>query len=504
MLLHVFISLLGAGAQIAHCLSWGYARQQDYERNSGGVSLEDQSRLSNAYSLALSELRELESEPLCHRNAARLLVNHCQLLEGKDEATVHTDSGRLTRDFVDSYATSLAICDLERGSFRIPSECAAFRETTLASLPIPSTPQLHVPTTQIDKCLEGLAQSDSAWNTWISYRHKALRFCDAARADNKKDEHIRLYQRVSKVLERLTTEVESHMESRLASLNNALERAGSLVDGLDPRVDAIRRGLLQLEDILDQKVLAAAGVSQQAIMRSADEAQNLHELLVAIMFGAHRQQEEMEASHETAISRVTMHANAEAEVIAANLATAASSSVLIHNELVNSQARVEEVARRQKQIEQGMHNLEAHAEHISFRYHEHVDRLSQAQRRADDILDTLDTVASSASKLNMFMPDFGIRGWWPYIYCPAFTIVAGSWGLPASLARNIALIGLGEAFGFVVSITAEYIAADNWKSSTSVMDNSLSTNHSSIHAREWAREHSSDGGSRGNFLSRAF
>ena len=158
----------------------------DYGKNSGSVSLEDQSRLSNAYALALSELRELESEPLCHRNAARLLVNHCQLLEGKDEATVHTDSGRLTRDFVDSYATSLAICDLERGSFRIPSECAAFREAALANLRIPTTPKLHVQTHQIDKCLEGLAQSDSAWTTWISYRHKTLRFCDAARADNQK------------------------------------------------------------------------------------------------------------------------------------------------------------------------------------------------------------------------------------------------------------------------------------------------------------------------------
>lgn len=152
---------------------------------------------SNVYVVALSELQELESEPLCHRIAARLLVNHCQLLDGQDEATVLTDSGRATRDFVDSFAASLAICDLERGSFVIPSSCSKFREAVLAGMPVPSKPQLHVSPSEIDNCLEGLARSDSAWNTWVSYRHKALRFCEAARADTEKGQ---IFPRCSNVL----------------------------------------------------------------------------------------------------------------------------------------------------------------------------------------------------------------------------------------------------------------------------------------------------------------
>ncbi len=136
--------------------------------------------------MALDELQELEAEPFCHRIAARLLVNNCQLLDGKDEATVLTDSGRNVRDFVDSYAASLAICDLERGSLVIPSQCSPFREQALSQLPMQSHPLLHVSPRQIEDCLTGLAGSDSAWNTWISYRHKAVRFCEAARADNEK------------------------------------------------------------------------------------------------------------------------------------------------------------------------------------------------------------------------------------------------------------------------------------------------------------------------------
>lgn len=147
-------------------------------------------RLSNVYATALSELQALELQPLCHRVAARLLVSNCQLLDGKDEATVLTDSGRQLRDFIDSYAASLAICDLERGKFSIPSACTKFQESTLSAMNPNEAPVLHVSSQEIDLCLSALATSDAAWNTWVSYRHKALRFCEAARVDNEKGSYL--------------------------------------------------------------------------------------------------------------------------------------------------------------------------------------------------------------------------------------------------------------------------------------------------------------------------
>jgi hypothetical protein len=155
------------------------------------------SRLPDVYAVALDELKELESQPLCHRVAARLLVNNCQLLDGKDEATILTNSGRQIRDFVDSYAASLAICDLERGSFNIPYQCAKFRETALSQLDVRNEAYMHVTSKEIDSCLSGLGVSDSAWNTWVSYRHKTLRFCEAARADNEKGMCIDLATKVN-------------------------------------------------------------------------------------------------------------------------------------------------------------------------------------------------------------------------------------------------------------------------------------------------------------------
>ncbi|KAI1480991.1 hypothetical protein F4774DRAFT_424573 [Daldinia eschscholtzii] len=120
------------------------------------------SRLPSSYEITLKELRDLESEPLCHRTAARLLVNNCEVLEGKNEASVLTESGRKIRDFVDSYAASLAICDLERGNFQIPRECNNFREQVLSQLPVQNLGHLHVSSMEVDSCLSGLGESDSA------------------------------------------------------------------------------------------------------------------------------------------------------------------------------------------------------------------------------------------------------------------------------------------------------------------------------------------------------
>jgi hypothetical protein len=174
------------GRDVRPAASVGTPRSSDPRLSTPSHLLQTSSSSPSTYEVALIELKQLELEPLCHRTAARLLVNNCQLLEGKDEATVLTDSGRQIRDFVDAYAASLAICDLQRGSFMIPGECAKFRESALNQLVLQSTTQLHVTTSEIDHCLSGLAASDSAWNTWVSYRHKALRFCEAARADNEK------------------------------------------------------------------------------------------------------------------------------------------------------------------------------------------------------------------------------------------------------------------------------------------------------------------------------
>lgn len=113
-------------------------------------------------------------------------MNNCELLNGETDATLMTNTGRAARDFVDFFAASLAICDLERAKFEIPRTCNKFREPVLGKLSALPSRELHVTTLEIEDCIKGLGRSDSAWTTWLSYRHQALGFCEAARVDHDK------------------------------------------------------------------------------------------------------------------------------------------------------------------------------------------------------------------------------------------------------------------------------------------------------------------------------
>ncbi|KYK55083.1 nuclear membrane fusion protein Kar5 [Drechmeria coniospora] len=398
----------------------------------------------DTYVLALRELQELESEPLCHRIAARLLVNNCQLLDGQDEAAVLIDSGRATRDFVDFFAASLAICDLERGSFTIPRACSKFRESSLAGLPVPSTPQLHLSTSEIDGCLEGLAQSDSAWNTWVSYRHKALRFCEAARSDNEKDQNIHLYKRITKILAKLTTQVETDAESRLNTLNKKFRDASANMDRVAPYVDELKDRLLQVEQVISEVVSRRAEEAAAIVQDGLADAQSLQQLLSALRATIVDNDEKTVRSHESALQHVSDQAKNEIGFFMTTLSAALISSASLAQELTDAQSRTTQMAQKQKKIEAGMERLAEMADALTVRHEHHQQYLNQAQQSAEQVLRTLDSVTTTASTFKSSILDaLGFSRWWPFVFCPATTLVVGSYGLPPSAARNIALVGLG-------------------------------------------------------------
>ncbi|KAJ6437811.1 putative DNA helicase INO80 [Purpureocillium lavendulum] len=410
----------------------------------------------NKYEIALSELQELESEPLCHRIAARLLVNNCQLLDGRDEATILTDSGKIARDFVDSFAASLAICDLERGSFRIPSACAQFRESALAQVPAPVRPRLHVSPGEVDNCLEGLAQSDSAWNTWVSYRHKALRFCEAARADNERDQHIHVFERITKILANLTEEVELELELRLQVLDTRLADTTSRIDHMAPHVDDLKDGLLRVKRIVSEVIARRAEDAAATVKDGLEDARNLQQLLAALLATV-LENESFALAQQNALQTASYQANTELSVVLTTLQAAAVSSISLQQELLESKSRADEIIRRQEAIETGMETLAGLADALTVQHDDHQRALNHAQETAEQVLGTLESVSSSAGSLqSSILGVFGMTRWWPYLLCPVTTLIVGSYGLPPSAMRNVVLLGLGEAAGVMISAANHY------------------------------------------------
>ncbi|KAH8200355.1 hypothetical protein TruAng_005508 [Truncatella angustata] len=405
-----------------------------------------------SYEVALNELQQLESEPVCHRTAARLLVNNCQVLDGKDEATVLTDSGRQIRDFVDAYAASLAICDLERGSFTIPPECYKFREPALKHLSIGQTAFLHVSTQEIDRCLSGLGSSDSGWNTWISYRHKALRFCEAARADNEKAEHIRIFQRLAKTMSRLNDDMEEQLDRRMADLDSRTQVATEHLDRLSPQLDRIGTSLDGLEDLISGDLAIALQRSTDNVNDGIDSAANLQRALEILMQTVLATNSEAASAHERSMEVVTHKADAQLATIMTAMTSAVASAASLQDQIESAHVQSAQLEYRQAHLEEGMVRLIDMTEFLTIKYDQHTHILYEAQNMTNNILDTLeDTAASAAIIGDAFSKQSSATSWWPYIWCPAASLVMGSYGLPPSAMRNIALVALGEAAGFLVS-----------------------------------------------------
>ncbi|RYP29346.1 hypothetical protein DL767_006762 [Monosporascus sp. MG133] len=407
--------------------------------------LQDSIHQPTIYEIALQELRQLESEPLCHRVAARLLVSNCELLEGKDEATVLTDSGRQIRDFVDSYAASLAICDLERGSFVIPRECAKFRELVLSQLPTGSVAHLHVTSAEIDDCLSGLGSSDSAWNTWVSYRHKALRFCDAARADNDKAQHIRLFQRLAKIMKQITDSVEQELEIRMQQFDKRAGEWADRIGDISPTVDRLGERLRGIETMLSDGLAGALQKSTDAVNGGIENAVSLQRMLEKMMRDVVNSHAEAASAQEHSLQVMSRRAESGMEAAMAMVAAAVTSSNALQNQIELSRLRAVELQRRQDILEHGLQRLVDVTEGLSTKYDDHTELLYRARNMTSDILSTLEDTAASASFIgDSFSKHDSASSWWPYIWCPAASLVMGSYGLPPSALRNLGLLALGQ------------------------------------------------------------
>jgi hypothetical protein len=145
--------------------------------------LDSRSRKSDIYNKAMLELKRLEEEPICHRVAVQLLMNNCQGLEESGDGDYQMEGAQLQRHHVESFAASLAICDLERGRFDIPQACTLFTSVALSRASRDIKGKLRISPDQVGECMEALGQHHSHWNTWLSYRDKTLLFCRASRLD---------------------------------------------------------------------------------------------------------------------------------------------------------------------------------------------------------------------------------------------------------------------------------------------------------------------------------
>ncbi|KKA29225.1 hypothetical protein TD95_000945 [Thielaviopsis punctulata] len=361
------------------------------------------------FTAALEDLQSLESQPLCHRTAALFLIDDCQILNGKDEASVLTDAGPQIRDFVDSYAASLAICDLERGSFVIPPACDKFREAELAKAATThGRHRIHATAAEIGACLTGLSKLDSTWNTWVSYRHKALRFCEVARRENEKDV---AWEKLEKLEQTISSKI----------------------------TDDIQRSSAGLTEILEQ----AAAIQQ---------------FFVSLENQTHRQMKDVVEQGTKAVLHMSSHAKDGVATVDALLEPSLNLAMQLAQQIHRSSNRIAEVEKRQEALEEGMKRLVAVTTDLAVQNNAQIAGLANASRHTSQIVESLENAALAVSTLqevslalsrDAYQSDSrrGLFNMWPLAICPSAILILGSYGLQPSMVRNLGLLALGEVLG---------------------------------------------------------
>lgn len=144
-------------------------------------------------------------------------MNDCRFLEKHDDYSdrnLPSDAEYSILDHINSYAASLAICDLEAARAPIPKSCEPFRDTALIAAGRGGGGMLHVSHDQIGLCMNGLVSDQSSWTSWNSNRDRAMIICRASRIDIEKEETLSLYEDTARILSKLVEEFKIELQNR--------------------------------------------------------------------------------------------------------------------------------------------------------------------------------------------------------------------------------------------------------------------------------------------------
>lgn len=279
-----------------------------------------------------------------------------------------------------------------------------------------------------------------------------MRFCEAARVDNEKDQHILLFQRLTKIMGRFTDDIDKQFEQRMNDLDIRAQAAGGRIDELSPKVDHLRDSLKSVEEFFLARLMHAVKETTDAVSLGAQNAGNLQKMLEVVLKSVFEGQAEVASSYEHSMQLANQRAESAIDTAIQAIAVVTESAAHLRTQVELSRLQAMELELRQANLEEGMQRLIGITENLAVKYDDHTSLLHQARNITNDILETLeDTAAEAANVGNSILKQSSVSSWWPYVWCPAASLVLGSYGLPPSAMRNLVLLTLGEVAGLTIS-----------------------------------------------------
>ena len=132
------------------------------------------------YSHALEIMKSVQKSPSCNQEAAAVLMNSCQSLEGSEH-----DAEGSTEDFRSIYAAQLAICEIGSANSLKP-QCDSLTATVKGK----SKAAESIRKDQLSRCLHSLQSRPQWWTSYSNNRQNAAVLCQATRIDIEKGKSL--------------------------------------------------------------------------------------------------------------------------------------------------------------------------------------------------------------------------------------------------------------------------------------------------------------------------
>jgi len=156
--------------------------------------------------------------------------------------------------------------------------------------------------------------------------------------DSFEAQNILLFQRLTKVIAKLTDGVEAELQKRMDEIDNRTRQSVQNLEKLSPQIDQLRDGLAGLEKFLSRDVDTALGKSSESLQGSLENARNLQRLMDLMVANVLEGNSRLASAHEVrevSLQQASQRADADISALMAVVATVAASSNSLQQQIVS-------------------------------------------------------------------------------------------------------------------------------------------------------------------------
>ena len=147
-------------------------------------------------------------------------------------------------------------------------------------------------------------------------------------------QHILLYQRLTKVIAKLTDGVEAELQRLMDDLDNRARQSTEKLDELTPKIGRLNEGLQRIERYLSRDLDVVMKKTSEAMRANHEHAENLEQVLNILLANVIQGQSQLAFAHEQSLQHATERIQTDMEAFVAVVSTAIASSTSLQQQLV--------------------------------------------------------------------------------------------------------------------------------------------------------------------------